>query len=115
MRAAARAIFSTARRAVVLAAAAGALSAARRTVFLAKPTVDAEALEAFFAAKHVRVAGVDRHRRFAFVECATEADAARALLVRGPFREAKRARGAPDVLGGVVDSSARPSSTRVEG
>ena len=63
-----------------------------RTLFLAKPTVNAAALEEHFAAHGCGVTDVDAHTRFAFVQFESDADASRALaLESGPYREAKRA------------------------
>ena len=63
-----------------------------KTLFLAKPTVNAEALLQHFAAHGCGVTDVDAHTRFAFVQFASDADANRALaLENGPYREAKRA------------------------
>ena len=63
-----------------------------KTLFLAKPTVNADALEEHFAAHGCGVTDVDAHTRFAFVQFESDADANRALaLENGPYREAKRA------------------------
>ena len=67
-------------------------AAPTRTLFLAKPTVNADALEEHFAAHGCGVTDVDAHTRFAFVQFESDADANRALaLENGPYREAKRA------------------------
>ena len=67
-------------------------AAPTKTLFLAKPTVNAEALLQHFAAHGCGVTDVDAHTRFAFVQFASDADANRALaLENGPYREAKRA------------------------
>ena len=67
-------------------------AAPTRTLFLAKPTVNADALEEHFAAHGCGVTDVDAHTRFAFVQFESDADASRALaLENGPYREAKRA------------------------
>jgi len=63
-----------------------------KTLFLAKPTVNADALLQHFAAHGCGVTDVDAHTRFAFVQFESDADANRALaLENGPYREAKRA------------------------
>ncbi len=67
-------------------------AAPTRTLFLAKPSVNAEALLQHFAAHGCDVTDVDAHTRFAFVQFESDADANRALaLENGPYREAKRA------------------------
>ena len=66
-------------------------TAPARTLFLAKPSVSAEALLEHFAAHGCSVTGADVHQRFAFVEFASQADVERALAVAGPYDEAKRA------------------------
>ena len=67
-------------------------AAPTKTLFLAKPTVNAEALLQHFAAHGCGVTDVDAHTRFAFVQFESDADANRALaLENGPYREAKRA------------------------
>ena len=67
-------------------------AAPTKTLFLAKPSVNAEALLQHFAAHGCGVTDVDAHTRFAFVQFASDADANRALaLENGPYREAKRA------------------------
>ena len=54
-------------------------AAPTKTLFLAKPTVNAEALLQHFAAHGCGVTDVDAHTRFAFVQFESDADANRAL------------------------------------
>lgn len=66
-------------------------AAPARTLFLAKPSVSAEALLEHFAAHGCSATDAGVHQRFAFVEFASQADVEKAVAVAGPYDEAKRA------------------------